>query len=56
MDPLLHFELLVKPGTEPIAGYLKVEGQPDVEFTGYLEFMALLERLVGNPIAPEATG
>ena len=46
MDPLLHLDLLVKPGADPIAGFLKLDGQDDVPFTGYLEFMALIERVL----------
>ena len=55
MDPLLHLELLVQPGADPIAGWLKIDGEDDVPFSGYLEFMALLERLVANGAAPEPT-
>ena len=54
MNPLLHLELLVKPGVDPIAGWLKMDGQPDIAFSGYLEFMALLERLVASPMTPES--
>ncbi len=53
MDRLVHLELLVEPGAEPIAGRLKVDGEPDVAFSGYLEFMALVERLVAKTAAPE---
>ncbi len=46
VEPHLHLDLFVKPGTEPIAGWLTVDGERRQAFTGYLEFMALIERVL----------
>lgn len=55
MDPLLHLELVVKPGVDPIAGWLLPAGGNKIAFSGYLEFMAVLERVAQGPVPePEA--
>ena len=47
MEPVVHLDLFVQRDAVPICGWLAVEGQPREVFAGYLEFLALLERVVG---------
>ena len=50
MDPLVHLDLLLQRGTEPIAGWVEGAQGERLAFSGYLEFMALIERLLaGEP-------
>ena len=50
MDPLVHLDLLLQRGTEPIAGWVEGARGERLAFSGYLEFMALIERLLaGEP-------
>jgi hypothetical protein len=44
VEPPLHIDLLLQRGADPVAGWLNAAGQPPLEFSGYLELMALLER------------
>ena len=46
MESILHLELRLRPAADPIAGWLTTDGGPDVAFTGYLEFLAVLECLL----------
>ena len=49
MDPLVHLGLLVQRGTDPVAGWVELAPGQRLPFTGYLEFMALIERLMAAP-------
>ena len=44
MEALLHVELDLEPGVEPITGWLTTTAGRRA-FTGYLELLAALERL-----------
>jgi hypothetical protein len=48
MDPPLHVDLLLEPGADPIGGWLNVRGSEPLPFSGYLELMTGLERVVAG--------
>ena len=52
MDPLVHLELDLRRGVDPIAGWLEATPGVRVPFTGYLEFLALLERILSDTEVP----
>jgi hypothetical protein len=54
VEPPVHLDLLIEPGSSPIAGWLNVAGASPLAFSGYLELLALLERVVGGEAAGEA--
>ena len=41
----VHVELDLQPGQDPIAGVLSVAGHPPRSFSGWVEFLGLLECL-----------
>ena len=45
MAASVHVELDLLPGTEPISGVLSTAGRPPLPFSGWVEFLGLLERL-----------
>ena len=51
MDTFLHLELLLRPGANPPAGLLHVPGHAQVPFSGYLELLAAIERVIAEPVA-----
>ena len=53
MDPDVHLELVLRPGVVPVAGWLRRAGEPQHAFSGYVELMALVERL--NVAGPRET-
>ena len=54
MEPHIHFELHVERGVDPIAGWVGAEPGERLRFSGYLEFITLIERLLA-PAEPEDT-
>ena len=49
MEALLRLELRLRPGVEPVEGWLAVEEGPAVRFSGYLELLAAVERAAVGP-------
>lgn len=45
MAASVHLELDLLPGTDPICGVLSTAGRPPLAFSGWVEFLGLLERL-----------
>jgi hypothetical protein len=50
VEPPLHLDLLLDRRAEPISGWLNVAGRPPLEFSGYLELIGLLERVLGADV------
>ena len=52
MEALLHVELDLEPGVEPIRGWLTTTTGRRA-FSGYLELLAALERLIVPPASDD---
>ena len=49
MDPLVHLEVVLEPGAHPPVGWLLNGDGTRRPFSGWLELMALVERLSQQP-------
>ena len=53
MAASVHVELDLNAGEDPIAGVLSVGGRPPRAFSGWVEFLGLLERARGQELASD---